>query len=176
QTELVREVVRVNRFEAAAATLFEEEETALAHFGERRHSRPSVEQKRDEVVARGPHARVLVINYPQAPHGVHHKVRRVKVSVAERARSRGQLRRNVVQLRAQLRFVAVLKLLAAQALEVVLHEEVQLPRELRLVEGEAAGDGLALVGERGRRLYVGDESDGLLDVRFALVLRGRLED
>src|SRR5205085_8792717 len=31
-------------------------------------------------------------------------------------------------------------------------------------------------GERGRRLYVGDESDGLLDVRFALVLRGRLED
>ena len=100
----------------------------------------------------------------------------MKVPVTKSPRARGEFRRNVVQLRAQLRLVAVLQLLAAQALEVVLHEEVQLPRELRLVEGEAAGDGLALVGERGRRLYVGDESDGLFDVRLALVFGGRLED
>src|SRR5215204_5258666 len=100
----------------------------------------------------------------------------MKVAVAERTGPRRQLGRDVVQLGPQLRLVAVLEGFAAQALEVVLDEVVQLPGELRLVEGEAAGDGLALVCERGGSLYVGDERDGLLKIRIALVLGGRLED
>src|SRR5207302_3379806 len=102
---------------AAAPTLFEEEEAAFAHLGERRQSRPPVEQERDEVVARRPHARVLVVYDSQTPRGVHHQIRRVKVTVAEGARSRGQLRRNVVQLGAQLGLVAVLELLPSEAPE-----------------------------------------------------------
>src|SRR5215213_1080953 len=140
QAELSREVVRVHRFEPARAALFEEEEAALAHLGERGQARAAVEQERDEVVRRGPHARVLIVDYPQTPRRVHHYVRRVKVPVAERPRARGQLRRHVIQLGPQLRLVAVLQSLAAQAPEVVLHEEVQLPRELRLVEGQTARD------------------------------------
>src|SRR5688500_6300890 len=61
QAELVGEVVRVYGVEPARAPLFEEEEAALAHLCERGQARASVEQERDEVVARGPHPRVLIV-------------------------------------------------------------------------------------------------------------------
>jgi hypothetical protein len=100
----------------------------------------------------------------------------VEVAVAEHGRARGQLGRHVVQLGAQLGLLGAGQLLVAQALEEVFAEVVQLPGELGLVEGEAAGDGVAVEGEPGRGLYVGDELDGALGVRLALVLGRALEE
>src|SRR5205814_5769236 len=62
QAKLLREIVRVDRAESLQPALFEKEEPVRAQLRQRRQARLAIEQKRDEIITRRSHARVLVIH------------------------------------------------------------------------------------------------------------------
>ncbi len=94
-----------------------------------------VSEKRRQVVGRRPHARVLEVD-PVEASLVAHEVAAVEVAMAEHARPRRDLLGQPMESLGEGRAVLHRQVAPAKALEEVLLEVVQLPRELLDVEGD----------------------------------------
>src|SRR6185503_1871791 len=74
QTKFEREVVGVNRIETKQASLFEKEQTMTAQLSQRRWTRLSIQQERNEVITRRTHASVLMIDDSNSFLRIDHEV------------------------------------------------------------------------------------------------------
>src|SRR5437773_4125335 len=138
QAKLASKLIRIVRLQAKTVARRKQKEPALAYLCKRRHRQNTVEQQRDKIVAGRTHARVLVIDDPQAIVLVEHQVERMIVAVTKHARTCRQFGGNIIELGFQLGRFTVSQGLTSQAPEVMFEEKVQLPGKLGLIECQTA--------------------------------------
>ncbi len=102
---------------------------------------------------------------------IDHQVGSVVVAMAKHTRNGRELSRDVVELRFQLGDFRMPQSFTAKTPEIVIEEEIQLPRELGLVKRKPARNRLRLVSAVCGLLDFRDESNRLLFVLVALLFR-----
>ena len=170
------ELIRVVGLETLTPALSKQEKPALAYLCERRHGGNAIEQKRYEVVARGPHACVLMVYDAQTIVLVHDQIKGMIVAMAKNSRTGRQLRCDVIQFNFQLCRFTMTQCFVAQAAKVMIEKEIQLPGELGLVECQPARDRVTLKRPGCGCLNLRDNLDRLLNQSFALFIGSSCEN
>ena len=82
QAEFFAEIIRVDRFQSLASPRVQKEQTMRANLSQRRRFRLSIQQQRNQIIARRSHARILMIDYANPAFAIDQEIGTVIIAMA----------------------------------------------------------------------------------------------